>query len=244
MIRVALAGGLGSGKSTIGRALAARGAAVIDADQVAREVVAPGSPGEQAVLERFGPTVTGPDGHIDRAALASVVFADPTERLALEAITHPLIREEIGRRLAKLDEEAGAGQQGQGPEVAGGSRPIATPEIVVIELPLLDRSRQRDYSFDVVVVVDAPEELAVQRSVRRGMSEQDARARIAAQPAATERLALADRVLVNDGDLGRLEALIDDVWAWLVAKSVSLHPNPHKYATRAQAGGAPGEPSG
>ena len=217
---------------------------MIDADQVAREVVAPGSPGERAVLERFGPTVTGPDGHIDRAALASVVFADPTERLALEAITHPLIREEIARRLAKLDEEARAGKQDRGPEGAGGSQSLATPKIVVIELPLLDRHRQRDYSFDVVVVVDAPEEVAVQRSVTRGMSEQDARARIAAQPAATERLALADRVLVNDGDLEQLEALIDDLWAWLVGKSVSLQPNLDNRATRAQAGGAPGEPSG
>ncbi|HXW79890.1 MAG TPA: dephospho-CoA kinase, partial [Acidimicrobiales bacterium] len=176
---------------------------VIDADQVARDVVAPGSAGERAVLERFGPGVRGPDGHLDRAALASIVFADATERLALEAITHPLIRGEIDRRLANFEASA------------GGAEP---PGVAVVELPLLDRRRQREYSFDVVVVIDAPEEVAVQRSVRRGMSEQDARARLAAQPTPAQRLALADRALVNDGDLEQLEKAVDDLWEWLVAR--------------------------
>jgi dephospho-CoA kinase len=215
VIRIALAGGLGSGKSTVGKALAGRGAVVIDADQVARDVVAPGSLGERAVLDRFGPGVERPDGHLDRAALAGIVFANATERLALEAITHPLIREEIDRRLANLD----AGQADRA------ATPSGAPGVVVIEVPLLDRRRQGEYGFDVVVVVDAPEDVAVQRSVRRGMSEPDARARMAAQPTAAERLALADRVLANDGDLQQLERAVDDLWAWLVAQSSSTDAN-------------------
>jgi dephospho-CoA kinase len=204
VIRVALSGGLGSGKSTVGKALAVRGAVVIDADQVARDVVAPGSAGERAVLERFGPGAEAPDGHIDRAALAGIVFADADERLALEAITHPLIRDEIDRRLANLGASAGTAQP---------------PAVAVVELPLLDQGRQRGYRFDVVVVVDAPEEVAVQRSVKRGMSERDARARLAAQPTQAERLVLADQVLTNNGDLEQLEKAVDDLWEWLVARA-------------------------
>src|SRR5579862_1149433 len=113
-MRVGLTGGLGAGKSTVGKALATRGAAVIDADQVARRVIEPGSDGERAVLERFGPAVKGPDGHLDRQALASIVFANAPELLALEAITHPLVHDEIARELAS-----------------------SPAEVVVIELPLL-----------------------------------------------------------------------------------------------------------
>jgi dephospho-CoA kinase len=211
VILVGLAGGLGSGKSTVGKALAARGAVVIDADLVARDVVAPGSAGEEAVLDHFGTGVQRPDGHLDRAALAAIVFADSTERLALEAITHPLIRAEIDTRVASFAAK----------EPDGAARTTATPLVVVIELPLLDRRRQQEYRFDVVVVVDAPEDVAVQRAVRRGMSEADARARLAAQPAAAERLALADRDLVNDGDLEHLERAVDELWAWLVVQPSS-----------------------
>jgi len=193
-MRVGLTGGLGSGKSTVGRALAARGAAVIDADQVARRVIEPGSAGEQAVLAHFGAGVTGPDGHIDRRALAAIVFADPGERRALEAITHPLVHEEIVSELAAL----------QAP-------------VVVIELPLLAAGRRPPYDLDLVVVVDTPEELAVSRAVRRGMTEPDVRARMAAQPTAAERRAAADWLLVNDGDEAKLEAAVDDLWARLSA---------------------------
>ena len=191
-MQVGLTGGLGSGKSTVGRALAARGAAVIDADQVARAVVERGSAGERAVIDRFGAGVTGPDGHIDRAALARVVFADAGERLALEAITHPLVREEIARQVESLE-----------------------APIVVIELPLLDASRRRQYDLDVVVLVDTREELAIERAVDRGMTEQDARARIAAQPNNAQRRAAADWVVVNDGDLAQLDIAVDELWAWL-----------------------------
>jgi dephospho-CoA kinase len=193
-MRVGLTGGLGSGKTTVAKALAARGAVVIDADQVARRVIEPGSAGEQAVLERFGPTVRGPDGHVDRQALADIVFADPDERLALEAIIHPLVHDKIAVELSSL-----------------------RAPVVVIELPLLTAARRPQYDLDFVVLVDTPEELAIKRAVGRGMSEQDARARIAAQPTATERRAAADWALVNDGDEAHLEAAVDALWERLAA---------------------------
>jgi dephospho-CoA kinase len=202
VLRVGLTGTLGVGKSTVGKALAARGAVVIDADQVARDVTAQGSPGERALLEHFGDRATarsGPVGepqHLDRKRLADIVFSDATERLALEAITHPLIRTEVLRRVA-----------------------LAPAEIVVIEIPLLDKSRRFDYRLDVVVLIDAPEKVAVQRAVARGMTETGARARMAAQPSGAERRLLADRVLVNDGGMEDLESAVDDLWGWLVQKA-------------------------
>lgn len=201
VLRVGLTGALGAGKSTVGKAMAARGAAVIDADQIARDVTAPGSPGERALLEHFGDRATaragpaGQPGQLDRKALADIVFSDAAERLALEAITHPLIRAEVLRRLD-----------------------LAHNEVAVIEIPLLDRRRKLDYGLDVVVLIDAPENVAVQRAVARGMTETGARARIAAQPSGAERRLLADRVLVNDGGLDELESAVDELWAWLVQK--------------------------
>src|SRR5271170_738482 len=200
VLRVGLTGTLGAGKSTVGKALAARGAIVIDADQVAREVTAQGSPGERAVLEHFGDRATARSGpgeppHLDRKSLGDIVFSDASERLALEAITHPLIRSEVLRRVA-----------------------LAQAEVVVIEIPLLDKSRRFDYGLDVVVLIDAPEKVAVQRAVARGLTETGARARMAAQPAAAARRLLADRVLVNDGSMEDLESGVDDLWGWLVRK--------------------------
>jgi dephospho-CoA kinase len=233
---VGLTGGIGAGKSTVGRALANRGATVIDADQVAREVIAPGSPGERAVLERFGPGVAGPDGHIDRGALAGVVFADPAERLALEAITHPLIRQELTRRVASLSlqdaslrrqsaslrpRDASLRTQRGGPAAPGTA---GTGQVVVIELPLLDKDSRTTYHLDVVVLVEAPVEVALARSVQRGMSEADARARMAAQPTNAERRSVADRALVNDGDRAHLEAAVDDLWDWLRTTERQLSP--------------------
>lgn len=194
---VGLTGGIGSGKSTVGRALAARGATLIDADEVARRVVAPGTPGEQAVLARFGPAVKGPDGHIDRKALAALVFADPGELRALEGIIHPLVHDQIARELSSARGEA---------------------PVVVLELPLLSAGGRRRYDLDVVVLVEAPEDLAVSRAVSRGMSEQDVRARMAAQPTDQDRRAAADRALVNDGDMAALEQAVDELWAWLAAR--------------------------
>jgi dephospho-CoA kinase len=192
---VALTGGLGSGKSTVGKALAARGATVIDADQAARRVIEPGSAGEQAVLAHFGAGVSGPDGHIDRKTLAAIVFSDPGERLALEAITHPLVHEEIARELSS-----------------------ARSPVVVLELPLFGESRRPGYDLDVVVLVSTPEDLAIQRAVARGMTEQDVRARLAAQPTDADRRAGADWILANDGDEAQLDRAVDELWEWLEAR--------------------------
>jgi dephospho-CoA kinase len=207
VLRVGLTGTLGAGKSTVGKALAARGVTVIDADQVAREVTAPGSPGERAVLEHFGDRATarsvpaGQTGQLDRKTLADIVFSDAAERLALEAITHPLIRTEVWRRLALADNDA-----------------LAHNEVVVIEIPLLDSHRKVDYGLDVVVLIDAPEDVALSRAVGRGMTEAAAGARMAAQPSGVERRLLADRVVLNDGSLEDLEHAVDELWGWLVTK--------------------------
>ena len=144
---VGLTGILGAGKSTVGRVLAGLGAVVIDADQVEREVLAPGTAGEREVLEHFagaGQAVARPDGTLDRGALARVVFSDPELRKALEAISHPLIEESVSARVARVAAEL----------------PTA---VVVIELPLLDADRRLRYHLDFVVLVDAPEEVAVGR---------------------------------------------------------------------------------
>jgi len=165
---------------------------VIDADQVARDILAPGGEGERTVLERFGSQVTRPDGTLDRQALAAVVFADAGQRQALEALTHPLIHEEVARRVA-----------------------ASSAEVVVVELPLLDSDRRRQYGFDVVVLVDTPEETAVRRAVARGMAAGDVRARFAAQPTDQDRRSAADWVLSNAGTPEALEAEVGELWLWL-----------------------------
>ncbi len=213
-MRIGLSGGLGAGKSTVGRLLAARGAVVIDTDQVAREVLAPGGAGERAVLEHFGPSVALANGSLDRRALADLVFAVPSERLALEAITHPLIRRGVEERIASLEAGADAGAT---PAHAGATPAAArTRAVVVIEIPLLDAARRRDYSLDTVVLVEAPEAVAVLRAQRRGISREQAIARMAAQPTPADRRAAADRVITNTGSLRELEAQVNDLWADLV----------------------------
>ncbi len=175
VLRVGLTGTLGAGKSTVGKALAARGAIVIDADQVARDITAQGSPGERAVLEHFGDRARAPSGpageppHLDRKRLGDVVFSDASERLALEAITHPLIRSEVLRRVA-----------------------LARAEVVVIEIPLLDKSRKSDYGLDVVVLIDAPEKVAVQRAVS-ARADRNGSPRPHGRPAIRRRSASAGR---------------------------------------------------
>jgi dephospho-CoA kinase len=182
---------------------------------VAREVLAPGGAGERAVLEYFGPSVARDNGSLDRRALADLVFAVPSERLALEAITHPLIRREVEERLASLEAGASAGATPAraGAPPAGAARPRA---VVVIEIPLLDAARRRDYGLDTVVLVEAPETVAVQRAERRGIPREQATARMAAQPTPAERRAAADRVITNAGSLQELEAQVNDLWADLV----------------------------
>lgn len=197
MIVLGLTGGIGSGKSTVARLLAERGAVVIDTDVVAREVTAPGGAAHQAVADRFGPGVVAADGTVDRPALAALVFGDEAARDDLNRIVHPAIREEVLRRVT----------------AAGGGDPDA---VVVLEVPLLAEIGRDRYPVAGVVVVDAPVDLAVARLVTgRGFSEHDARARLAAQATRHQRLAIADLVIDNSGDLDHLRAEVDRAWTWI-----------------------------
>ena len=193
MVLIGLTGGIGSGKSTVGRFLAQRGAVVVDADDLARDAVEPGRPAHRAVVARFGTGVLRPDGHVDRPALARVVFSDAAARADLEAIVHPSVWSAISERA-----EAQAGSD----------------RVVVAEVPLLVETGSD--RFDGVVVVDCPEELAVRRLVeQRGVTEEDAWRRVATQAGRTERLARAEFVVHNDGTLEDLRAEVDAAWAWM-----------------------------
>ena len=196
MFLVGLTGGIGSGKSTVASMLAERGAVVVDADAISREVVMPGGPAYQPIVDRFGSVVLTSDGSLDRAALADVVFRDDEARRALEAITHPAIGKVMLERIAANAE---------------------SDRIVVLDIPLL-REKNR-MGAQAVVVVDCPEETAVERLVEfRGFSEDDARRRIAAQITRDERLALADVVISNAGTVEDLGAEVDRAWGWLEAR--------------------------
>jgi dephospho-CoA kinase len=191
--RVGLTGGIGSGKSTVARRLAALGALVIDSDVLAREVVEPGTPGLAAIREAFGPGVIKRDGSLDRPALGRIVFADRGRLDELNAIVHPLVREAA----AAIMQEA---------------RPSA---VVVQDVPLLV---ENDYtgSFDLVVVVDAPDEARIARlAAERGMTAEDVRARMGAQASREERLAAADVVLDNSGSREQLMTQVDRLWEQL-----------------------------
>lgn len=197
MVVIGLTGGIGSGKSTVARLLAERGAVVVDADLLAREVVAPGGPAHDAVVQQFGAGVVTADGAIDRTALAALVFGDEEARIALNRIVHPAVGEEVLARVA----------------ATGAADPDA---IVVLDVPLLAEVGRDRYPVAGVIVVDAPVETAVARLVAgRGFSEEDARARVAAQASRDERRAIADLVLDNSGDLEHLRAEVDRAWRWI-----------------------------
>lgn len=196
--RIGLTGGIGSGKSTVAELLSARGAVIVDADQLAREVVEPGTPGLAAIRERFGESVLLPDGSLDRAALGALVFADARARADLNAIVHPLVRA-LGARLraAALASDPGA--------------------VVVEVIPLLVETGQAD-AFDLVVVVDCPVETQVARVMgRSGLNRAEAQARVAAQASREDRLAAAGLVVSNDGGLDDLRAQVDTAWPQIVA---------------------------
>jgi dephospho-CoA kinase len=193
MLRVGLSGGIGSGKSTVARALARRGAIVIDADAIAREVVEPGQPGLAAVVERFGPEVLDAEGRLDRPKLAALVFDDPAARADLNAIVHPRVAVETARRMAAAPSDA----------------------VVVIDVPLLVEAARSGY--DVVVIVEAPEPVRLERLIARGMSPEDARRRMAAQASDADRRKVADVILDNAGSEEDLETQIDALWAQLAA---------------------------
>jgi dephospho-CoA kinase len=196
MLRVGLTGGIGSGKSEVSRRLASYGAVIIDADAIAREVVEPGTPGLAAVLAEFGPGVLAADGSLDREAVARLVFADAGMRAKLNAIVHPL----VGERMAELQRAAPAGA------------------IVVFDVPLMAENDLAG-GFDLVVVVDAPQHTQLDRLVRlRGMTKEQAMARIAAQASRDQRLAIVgerDIVIDNSGPLTDLDRQARGLWAEL-----------------------------
>jgi len=195
MLRVGLTGGIGSGKSEVSAMLAERGAVIIDADKLAREVVEPGTPALARIVERFGAGILTRDGELDRPKLGSLVFADPSALKDLETITHPAIL----ARGAELEELAG-------PEA-----------IVVHDNPLLVEMGAYKHC-DFVVVVDVPEDVQIERLVQlRGMSEADACARIASQTGGKNRAGVADFIIGNTGSLDELAQVVGGVWAKLVS---------------------------
>ncbi len=197
MLRVGLTGGIGSGKSEVSRRLAGYGAALIDADVAAREVVEPGTPGLGEISAVFGPGVLLPDGRLNRERLGQLVFADDDLRAKLNAIVHPLVHE----RTQLLEQQAAAAL---GP---GG--------IVLHDVPLLAENGLQS-GFDTVIVVDAPDDQRLQRLIEtRGMSAEHARERMAAQASRDQRLAIADIVIDNSGTLADLDQRVAEVWSVL-----------------------------
>lgn len=196
MLLVGLTGGIGSGKSTVARLLADRGAVIVDADQVARDVVEPGQPAFDALVERFGTGIVGPDGRLDRARLADLAFATEEATSALNAVTHPAVGAEFARRMEAAPRDA----------------------IVVCDVPLLVESAtaaSRGYEF--VIVVEAPRELRLARLEERGVPRDDAEARMAKQATDEQRRAVATHLVDNSGDRARLETQVERIWAELSA---------------------------
>ncbi|KQS65022.1 dephospho-CoA kinase [Modestobacter sp. Leaf380] len=189
MLRIGLTGGIGSGKSTVARLLVERGAVLVDADSIAREVVEPGTSGLAAVVEAFGADVLTAEGALDRPALAAVVFGDAGERARLDGIVHPLVRARAAELVAAAPADA----------------------VVVQDVPLLVETGQAG-SYDLVLVVATDVETRVRRLLGRGLSEADARARIASQATDEERAAVADVVLSNDGDEQQLAVQVARFW--------------------------------
>ncbi|MFD9380760.1 dephospho-CoA kinase [Streptomyces sp. NPDC059999] len=199
MLKVGLTGGIGAGKSEVSRLLAGYGAVVVDADRIAREVVEPGTPGLAAVVAAFGESVLAPDGTLDRPRLGSLVFTDAEKLRTLNAIVHPL----VGARSAELEGAAGS------------------DAIVVHDVPLLTENGLASL-YDLVVVVDAsPDTRLARLTARRGMTEDEARSRMAAQATREQRLAIATLVIDNDGPLEALEPQVCKVWEELTARAAA-----------------------
>ncbi|WP_237200769.1 dephospho-CoA kinase [Rothia nasimurium] len=193
--RIGLTGGIGSGKSTVARMLVERGARLVDADAIARQLMEPGQPALSAAVQAFGQEILNPDGSLNRPALAALVFADESKRQVLNGIVHPLVRAESARQVeaarAELGEDA----------------------VVVEDIPLLAETGQAD-RFDGVLVVEVEQGERLRRLVEfRGMDEADARARMAAQASDGERRALATWVIDNSGSLEQTEAQVGQVWS-------------------------------
>jgi len=198
MLLVGLTGGIGAGKSTVARLLSERGATVIDADAIVRELYEPGTQVYRRVVERFGEKVVSDNGGIDRARIASIVFSDDDARHALNAIVHPEVMRVIAERVDTLS---------------------ASDEVVVLDVPLLVEVGGRE-GLDHVVVVEAGDDVRVARlGTDRGMAVDEARARMSVQASTEQRRALADVVLTNDGDIGNLRAQVDPLWERLRAEA-------------------------
>jgi dephospho-CoA kinase len=193
VLRVGLTGGIGAGKSEVSRRLGAQGAVIIDADLIAREVVAPGTDGLTEVINTFGPGVLRPDGQLDRVALGDIVFADSQKLDALNAIVHP----RVGARMREIEDAAGTGS------------------VIVHDVPLIAENGLAS-GYDLVVVVDVPPRIQLDRLVRlRGMSREQAQARMAAQASREQRLAIATIVVDNSGSLAELDRQVGELWAEL-----------------------------
>ena len=197
MLSVGLTGGIGAGKSEVSRLLVECGAVLIDADRIAREVVAPGTPGLDAVVQAFGREMLSADGTLDRPRLGAVVFADPQKLAVLNSIVHPLVGARPRERATAAPEDA----------------------VVVHDVPLLTENGLAPL-YDVVLVVDAGTETQLDRLVRlRGMTEDDARARMAAQATREQRREIADIVIDNDVPLPELERQVREIWAGLLDRA-------------------------
>ncbi|MGH1505288.1 MAG: dephospho-CoA kinase [Acidimicrobiales bacterium] len=202
-----LTGGIGSGKSTVSADLAARGAVIIDADAIVKELQQPGQPVFASMVERWGQTIVAPDGTLDRAAVAAIVFSDADELAAIEAIVHPAVQVETARRIAAAADQPGS--------------------IVVLDVPLMAETAKKEresgrapsgsrHKPQAVIVVDCPTELAVDRLVEfRGFDRDDAEARVSRQATREERRELADFVVDNSGDRATLDAELERLWAWV-----------------------------
>ena len=203
MLLIGLTGGIGSGKSTVSALLAERGAVVIDADAITKEVQAPGGAAYDGIVERFGPGVVAADGTLDRPALAAIVFNDKAALKDLEKLTHPAVGRVMAERMVAEAE---------------------TDHVVILDVPLLVESGRSDMAG--TIVVDCPEDVAVARLVEhRGMDAADARRRMAAQVSREERLAKASFVIDNSGSVDQLRVEVDRAWDWIEGlRAVQVDP--------------------